>query len=230
MSDDNKIIAELREDTGTGAMRRLRNEGIVPAVLNNSKKESVMLKLNTHDFALMLQHHASETVILDLVVGKDKAKKVLLKEVQHDPVTGDILHADFYEISMTEKMTVPVAVNLIGEPVGVTQEGGTLEHLLRQVEIECLPTDLVEGIDLDVSALSIGDTLQVSDIVVDSKLTIVTAEDIAVASVSAPRVAEATEGEEAAEGEEGAEGAEAAAGEASAATDASGDEEKKGEE
>ena len=228
MADDNKVIAEVREETGSAAMRRLRAAGTLPGVLITTEKETQNLQLNMHDFDLMLHHHASEHVVLDLVVGKDKARKVLMKEVQHHPVTGATLHVDFIEISMTEKMTVPISVNLIGEPVGVKQEGGILEYLLRQVEVECLPTDLIEGIDVDVSEMNIGDTLLVSDLVVDSKLTVVTAGDIAVASISAPRVSE--EAEEAAEGEEGAEAAE---GEAAAPADAakeSGEEENKGDE
>lgn len=217
MFNDNKIVAELRVETGTGAMKRLRRTGMVPGVLNNSNKETVMLQFGVHDFALLLQHHVSETVILDLVVGDGEAKKVLLKEVQHDSVSGQILHADFQEISLTEKMVVPVSINLVGDPIGVTQDGGVLEHMLRQVEIECLPMDLVERIDVDVSGLKIGDSLKVSDIVVDSKLVVVTSGDIAVAAVSAPRTVDEEEAKEAAvaaaavEGEAAAEGAEPAA-------------------
>jgi large subunit ribosomal protein L25 len=97
-----------------------------------------------------------------------ETKKVLLQEVQHHPVTGRILHADFQEISMTEKLRVEIPVRLSGEPAGVTQQGGVLEHILRAIEVECLPGDIVEQFDVDVSALQIGDRLSVSDIKVDA--------------------------------------------------------------
>jgi len=105
---------------------------------------------------------------------------------------------------MTEKISVRIPIALTGEPAGVTQEGGILEHLLRELEIECLPVDLVEEIEIDVSGLGIGDSVQVSDLKVDGSLTVLTPADIAVASVLAPRVEEEPVPEEA-EVPEGAE-------------------------
>jgi large subunit ribosomal protein L25 len=180
----------------------LRREGWIPGVVNSPQGESHLIRLNRHDFELRLQHHASENLILDLVVDDAPPKKVLLKEVQHDYVTGAVLHADFVEISMTRRMRVNVPLRLVGEPVGVTQEGGVLEHPLREIAVECLPGDLVEQIEVDVSHLTIGDSLLVRDVVVDPKLTILTAREVAVALVSAPRAEEVPVAAEAAPGAE----------------------------
>jgi large subunit ribosomal protein L25 len=222
MAQDSKLIAEIREDSGSSAARRLRADGKLPASINKTDNTVQSLELNTHDFERMLHHHSSEHLVLDLEIAGKRAK-VLLKEVQHHPVSDLPLHASFIEISMTEKMTVPVSITLIGEAAGVLQEGGVLEHLLREVEIECLPDDLVETIEIDVSALMIGDSLSVKDLVPGSKISILTDGEIGVAQVSAPRVEEEpdeaaaegevalAEGEEAPEGEAKAEGADAPA-------------------
>ncbi len=200
-----EFSAQKREETGKNAARRLRYAGKVPGVFNLRNGDSRLITMDRHDFNLMLAHHTSESLIMDLKIDGSSARKALLKEVQHDPINDDVLHADFLEISMTEKMTVNIHVNFVGEPTGVTDEGGVLEHLIREVEVECLPGDLVEAIDVDVSELKLGDTMMVEDLKVDPSLTVLTPGDVAVASVAAPHV-EVEEGEEAAaEGEEAAE-------------------------
>jgi len=225
--EESKLVAELRDTAGSAVSRRLRRTGWIPAVVNNDKGEAQWIQLNRHNFELLLHRHVSESLILDLAVAGKDAKKVLLKEVQHDPVTGHSLHADFVEISMTRKMRIGIAIKLVGEPVGVSQEGGILEQSLRTLEVECLPTDLVEEIEVDVSALAIGHSILVRDLKLDAtKLTVATPGDLAVASVAAPRAEEAPVVEAAVEGaaatepelvdakgktEEGEEGAEEAA-------------------
>lgn len=203
MSEDTTLIAELRECKGTASSRNIRRGGNIPGIVYNSKTETDCIQLNQHNFEMMLRHHKSEHLILDLKIGDGKARKVLLKDVQHHPVSDVVLHADFMEISMTEKMIVPIRLELKGEPVGVKTGGGVLEHMVREIEVECLPTDLVESIDVDVSAMDIGDTLLARDMIIDSKFAIVTAGEVAIAMVAAPKV-EAVDDEEV-EGEEGAE-------------------------
>lgn len=211
-----KVVAESRNEKGTGAMRRMRQVGTVPAIVYGEERQEQMIKLNEHDFEQMLRHHVSEHLVLDLEI-EGKLVKALMKEVQHHPVTGRVLHVDFQEISLKKKIRVGVPLDLIGDPVGVSQQGGVLEHLLREVEIECLPMDVLESIEVDVSNMNINTRMTVADIQVDtSKYTIVTGKDIAIASVMPPRLqAVAAEGEttEAA----AAEGAE------KAATDKAGD-------
>jgi len=139
---------------------------------------------------------------------------VLLKDTQRNPIKDYLLHADFLEVSMTRKLKISVPVRLSGESIGVTQQEGVMEQLLRSVDVECLPGDIVNEFTLDVSNLSIGNKLCVRDIQADPKLTILTAPEITVVSVQLPHVEEEKPAEEAVEGAvEGqppAEGAEAA--------------------
>jgi large subunit ribosomal protein L25 len=203
---DSLLVAEKRDVSGTSASRRLRHAGIVPAVISDEEGAAHTIQLSAHELTMLLQHHRSESLILDIKIDGDQNKKVLLKEVQHHPVNGKILHADFVEVSMTKKMRVNVEIELVGDPVGVIKDGGVLDHLLRDISVECLPGDLLESIKVDVTNLELGHTLSVKDIKVDSKITILTDGDIAIAAVAAPKVEE----EKAEEVEEGAEGAEAA--------------------
>lgn len=197
MATDSKIAAETRSDTGSTAAKRLRREGWIPAIINNEKCESKLIRINQHDFEMMMHAHRSEHVMVDLEIDGAAGKKVLLSEVQHDPLSGDPQHAEFYEVSLTKKMKVNVPIVLIGEAVGVTIGGGRLEHLLRELEVECLPADLIEGIEVDVSELKIGEVLTVADLNVGAKLDVDTDATIAVAGVAAPTVeADAAEGEE----------------------------------
>jgi large subunit ribosomal protein L25 len=134
----------------------------------------------------MVKPHSGENLIVDLDVDGEMIK-ALLREVQHDVIVGTVLHADFLEISMTKKMRVTIAVELKGEPAGVSQQGGILEHLLRAIEVECLPGDLVDSFDVDVSELGLGKTMLIRDLKLDAKYTVLTAGDVAVATVVAPR-------------------------------------------
>lgn len=217
-----KVVAQPREVKGAAA-RRLRRSGVVPAVVYGSGKEARTIQLSAHDFDQALKGHMSEHMVMDLEIGGDKPLKVLLKEVQHHPVSHKIIHADFNEISMTKKLRVEIPVQLVGEPVGVLQQGGILEAIMRSIEVECLPSDIVEFFSLDVSALNIGDSLLAANIQIDkSKYTILTSPDQAIVKVSAPKAEEevapaAVEAgigepevitEKKVEGEEGEEGAE----------------------
>lgn len=182
-----KISASPRLNKGSSDCRRLRRSGSFPGIVYGAGKPQVMVEVNEHEFRKGLHGHSSEHVLLDLDIKGLETKKVILQEVQHNSLTGVITHADFHEVSMTEKLRVEIQVELIGTPVGVTQGGGVLEHLLREVEIECLPGDLMEHVELDVSALNIGENLTVGDIKLDAaKYHIITDPELAVAAVAAP--------------------------------------------
>jgi large subunit ribosomal protein L25 len=217
-----KIVAQPREVKGAAA-RRLRRSGVVPAVVYGAGKEARMIQLNAHDFDMALKGHMSEHMLMDLEVGGDKPLKVLLKELQQHPVSHKIIHADFNEISMTKKLRIETPIKLVGEPFGVTQQGGILEPIMRSIMVECLPNDIVESFSLDVSAMKIGESLLAANIQIDkAKYTILTSPDQAIVKVSAPKAeeevapvaAEAGVGEpeviteKKVEGEEGEEGAE----------------------
>ena len=202
MAETTVIKAELRDVKGSAASRRLRRAGIIPAVVCIKKGDSISIQLNQHDFNMMLRHHQGDSLIADLEIGGKKSLKVLLSEVQRDSVTGQTEHADFLEVAMNQMMHVKVPLELIGEPAGL-QQGGVLEHGLRELEIAVLPGDMVESIEADISSLNIGDSLQVSDIPLSKTLTILTDAELTVASVNLPRAEEEEDAEEGAE--EGAE-------------------------
>ena len=204
MKEDIKLAARLRDEKGSSAVSRLRREGFVPGVVYGTEAP-LNVSFSAATFASLQRHHTSENVMLSLDIEGDRSRKVLIREVQHHPLTSGPLHVDFYELSMTKKVGVAVPLELTGTPVGVTRDGGVLEHLLREIEVECLPDDIVELFELDVSGLEIGDRLTVADIPLDAtRYEMVTSTTIAVAAVAAPRVEEepAEAAGEPAEGEE----------------------------
>jgi len=205
---ETKLTAKPRSGKGSASAGRLRRTGWFPAVVYGEGRPGVDIQLNEHDFLVMLRRHRSENMIVDLAVeGADKPFKVMLKAMQHHPVTGRVIHVDFYEISMTRKIEIELPVKLTGIPTGVANEGGILEHVLRALTVQCLPGDLIEEVELDVSGLTVGKTLRVRDVQIDAaKYRVLDDPDQVVAAVAAPR----TEEEEKAEAE--AEAAAAAAG------------------
>ncbi|MCF7837951.1 MAG: 50S ribosomal protein L25 [Candidatus Marinimicrobia bacterium] len=184
-----QIKAENRQTGGSSAARRMRRTNRIPAVLYGGD-ESHFLALNEHDFNQMMRKHRSEHLLVDLVVaGEDEPRKALLKDVQHHPVSGKPLHVDFQAVALDQRLRLEVPIELTGIPQGVSQQGGVLELLIREIEIECLATDIPESIELDVSALEIGHSLTVADLKLDpARHTVLTDADLAVAGVTAPRV------------------------------------------
>lgn len=191
-----KLAASQREETGSLQVRRIRQQGWLPCIFYGPSQKPLPLKVNLHNFEMLLRRHGTQNLVLDLEIEGAPAKKVLLKECQTDHLKDFTLHADFYAISMTRKVRIMVAIKLLGEPVGVTQDSGVLEHLVRTVEVECLPADIVGEFQMDVSALSIGKSIFVRDIKPDAKLTILTNSDIALASVLMPHIEEEVKPEE----------------------------------
>lgn len=186
-----KITAELRKETGSSACRRLRRSGKFPGVVYGVGKQPLSLTLDEKLFRRAVHGHSSEHVMIDLEIPGVETKRALLQELQQDPITGAILHADFHEISMAEKLDIDIPVHLTGVPVGVSQQGGLLEHMVRSIRVKCLPGDIVEAFDVDVSALRIGESLKARDIPMDpAKYTLVTDPDLAIAAVLAPRLEE----------------------------------------
>jgi len=197
------VKANRRNTSGSAEARRMRLKGILPGVMYDEKGVSTPIQLDRHEFDLMLEGHRGDSMMVDVEVDGKPHGKMLLKDVQRHPLSDDVIHVDLSVVSMTETMRFEVGIELKGDPVGVHQQGGVLEQVLRSVEVECLPGDLVESFELDVSALEIGDSLSAGDLALDSRFSLVTDPEIAVAAVSAPRVEE--EPEEAEADEAGAE-------------------------
>jgi large subunit ribosomal protein L25 len=180
-----------RQTTGKGPAKKLRSGGKIPAVIYGHGEETVSLTLDGKSFHAILHSHHGENIIFDIhMPGEKTPRKAILREVQHQPVSGEILHVDFQHISMTEKITVHVPVSLVGSPEGVRNKGGILEHILHELEVECLPTDIPEHIEVDVAHLDVGDSIHVSDISVP-KVKVLTESERSIATVVPPTIIKA---------------------------------------
>jgi large subunit ribosomal protein L25 len=185
------LEATPRSDVGKGVARKLRTGGRVPGVYYGRGEESIPLTVALKDLQAVIESAEGSNVIVDLKLSGTAAKdrKALIREIQRHPVGGLILHLDLQHISLTERIVVEVPIVLLGTPLGVKDGGGILEHLLREVEVECLPTDIPSKLEVDVSALQIGDSLHVSDIKAD-RAQILTDADRAIAAVVPPTILE----------------------------------------
>ncbi len=191
MAQEIKIHADPRQTRGSTAARRFRRAGSVPAVLAKVGGDSQLLTLNAHDFERMLSKHLSEHLVVTLSVSGQETL-ALLREIQRHSVTGKVLHADFGEITRDHKLHVQIPVVLSGEPDGVRNQGGVLDQVLREVQVACLPSDVVEQFVVDVSAMKVGDTLLAGELNLGERYTLLTHEDLAVASVLEATVEEAS--------------------------------------
>ena len=185
------LEAARRADVGKGVARKLRAGGRVPAVYYGRGEDSIPLTISLKELESVIHSAEGSNVIVDLKVSGDKPKdrKALIREIQRDPVAGLILHLDLQHISLTERITVQVPIVLLGTPIGVKDAGGILEHLLREVEVECLPTEIPSKLEVDVSGLAIGDSLHVRDIKTE-RAEIKTEMDRAIAAVVPPTILE----------------------------------------
>ena len=182
--------------------KKLRTSGRIPAVIYGRQAQPQNLELNAKEIEDLIHHSISENLLVDLSVSDDKRPQrlALVQEVQHHPLSGKVLHVDFHEIAESEKVTISVPVETIGEPVGVKTDGGVLEHVLFKIRARGLAKDLPEVITVDVSHLKIGEAIHLGDIKPPPGVELVGDKKISVLAVAAPR----TEEEEAAEAAEAA--------------------------
>lgn len=194
------LNVDAREETGTSKSNSLRRAGFIPCVVYGGKK-SQALKIKRSELLRFLHEHKGENVIIDLkIAGDTKAVKentVMIKDIQQDPVSEEVIHVDFNRISLTKTISVKVPVSTKGEAPGVKADGGILEHVLWEMEIECLPKDLPKSIEVDVTSLKIGDAVHVKDIKFPEEIKVKHDPDTIVLSVAAPLKEEAVSPEEA---------------------------------
>jgi large subunit ribosomal protein L25 len=172
--------------------RNLRAAGRIPAVIYGREIQPQNLEVIAKDLGDLIHHSVSENLLVDLSVQNDSRPKrlVLLQEVQHNPLTDQILHVDFHEVSETEEVTVFVPVETVGEAVGVKTGGGVLEHVLFKLKVRALPKDLPEVITLDVSHLEMNQAIHIGEIKPAAGVRILGGKDISVVAVAAPRAEE----------------------------------------
>jgi large subunit ribosomal protein L25 len=191
MAQQANLQAATRRGTGKGAARTLRREGKVPGVIYGHDRTPEAVTVDTGALNKMLVGIGATTTIVDVVIDDRAPVKALIREIQRDALRpGQILHLDLYEIRADEKITLEVPVHLVGIPDGVRNFGGVLDHSLREVEIEVLPGDIPEHVELDVTALAIGHSLFVRDVSIP-KARILNDPDTPVCTVVAPRTEEA---------------------------------------
>ena len=190
-----QLAAEKRTANGKGAARQMRAQGRIPAVIYGSGREPESLSLSRAEFDKVLAAGAHETTIFDLTMDGTQTT-ALVREVQRHPFKKEVLHVDFLEIHAGELLTVAVPIRLLGIPDGVRNMGGTLDQVLREIEIRVLPKDIPDTVELDVTALKVHDSLHVSDLNIPNA-EILEDEDATICTVSAARVEEeAKPGEE----------------------------------
>jgi len=211
--DQIDLNATIRKTTGNGPARRLRAEGKMPAILYGPEMEPIMLAVSVSEFEKAIKTANIGQAIFNLKIGNGQAltKMAMIKELQRQPVSGTFLHIDFYEIAMDRKIRVSVPILPTGKSVGV-EMGGVLQVIRRELEVLCLPNEIPETIEVDVSALEIGDSVHVDEIPLDGNVEIPSDVNFTVITVLSPKKEEeevVEEGEEEegealeAEGEEG---------------------------
>jgi large subunit ribosomal protein L25 len=179
------VSAEGRTDRGKNAARRLRVKGLIPAVVYGGKGEAVSVAVDPKVLLRVLRSETGRNTILKLDLGAEGKTSAILKQWQLDPVKESFLHADFYRIAMDVALQVKVPVAVKGEARGVKTDGGILELIMRFIEVECLPGDIPERIEIDVTDLGINDSLRISSVLVNAKIKILEDADQVVVHVIA---------------------------------------------
>jgi len=199
-----ELKTNIRTTVGNGPARRLRQAGQIPAVLYGPKTESVLLSVNRNDFDLVLKKGRIGQIILNLVIqnnGETYNRPAMIKELQVHPVSRKFLHIDFYEIDMDRKITAGIPIVTTGTSVGV-ERGGILQIIRRELEVQCLPFEVPESIEIDITDLDMGDSVHVEDITLDGEVEFLGESNLTVVTVLTPKIEEEPEEEEEVEEEE----------------------------
>jgi large subunit ribosomal protein L25 len=183
------LSATPRTDVGKGAARSLRREGRVPGVIYGSERESLPLSLNSRELERLLGRISAESTVIDLDLGGSTAR-TLIREVQRHPFRREVIHVDFQELVAGEKVTVNIPITLVGVPEGVRLSGALLGQVMSELTIRVDPVDIPRNVEVDVSGLTIGHSVHVSDLKLPDGVEVLDEADATVATVSAPKVTE----------------------------------------
>ena len=188
------VVVEVEPRTGTGKneCRRIRAGGSVPGILYGLDRPPFPVAVNPRRIKEVLSLESGKNTIFTLALaGQDKTRSAMIRELQRDPVSEDLIHVDFVRVDLARSVTVKVPVRLLGVPEGVKTEGGVLEFVLREIEVECLPADIPEHLDVDVSGLHLNQHVAVSVLTVPDKVEILDDPGAIICVVAAPREEEA---------------------------------------
>ena len=188
------LKARQRTESGKQVAKTLRRDGALPAVVYGSGEPSTPLTLDYREFEGFLRKTRGESVVINLEIEGMEDKKALLRDIQRDYLRNQLLHADFQQIRMSDRITTEVSLVMMGEPIGVTRDGGVLDQSLRVVEISCVASEIPEHLEVDISELGMGDTIHISDLSFEN-VEIVTDGEVAVVSVLTPMAEEPEEEE-----------------------------------
>ncbi len=193
------VQAKVRSERGTRASRRIRREGLIPAVVYGASQEALSLVVNPKEIVAILNSETGHNSVFTLEIEGHGKHTVLIKDWLFEPVRSQLLHADFYRIALDKAIKVTAPIRAVGEAEGVKLQGGILEIVLRDVEIECLPADIPDHIEVDVTHLVFGANIRVSDLKVDSKIKILSEPHLTIAHITSvkeekPAVEAAVEG------------------------------------
>ncbi len=184
-----KLNVTKRGEKGSGVIRRMRKSGFVPAVVY-SRGTNIPVKIKKNDLIILKRNHFSENIIITMAVDAEAEPLLtLIKDVQFDPLTEEVIHLDFIKVSLKEKVSVKVPVEVIGEPAGI-KEGGILEHVLWEITVECFPTDIPRSIPVNVAELKIGDAIHIRELTLPEKVKVLHDPKDVVVLVSAPQAEE----------------------------------------
>jgi large subunit ribosomal protein L25 len=179
-----------REETGKRHGRALRRQGLIPAVVYGADGPSVPVKLDEKDFRALLRAGAAQAIVDLNIEGADETTLAIIKEIQYDALGDDIQHVDFLRITAGKPIQVTIPVTATGRSEG-EKEGGIVEHLTREVRVECLPQDIPENVTFDISNMGLGDSMHLRDVVAPSGVTFLDSLDTALVVVKTPRMARA---------------------------------------
>ena len=179
------IEAALREAGSSNEARRMRRDRKLPAVVYGGDKESNPITLNPREIVSILKSESGQNTVFQLKLDGGVSETVMIFDVQVDPITHSLVHADLVRIAMDVELEVEIPIELIGEPIGVTLHGGVLDHSLRELTVTCLPGDIPEQIEVDVSELDLHDSIRVADLPIPDNVKVKTDPDRSVASVVA---------------------------------------------
>jgi large subunit ribosomal protein L25 len=189
------LAAQVRKEQKKGPARRLRQKGFVPAIFYGRSAENILLAVK-NDELVKLYKDKKNHAFIKLIIDDDGNKKIeklsLIKELQVQPLTGKFYHADFYEVDIKRKLIIDVSLRFIGKAIGV-ENGGELQHIKREVKVSCLPLDLPDHIDVDVTNLEIGDSIKIRDLKLAEGITMLDRPDASIASVAVIKVVKVEE-------------------------------------